>query len=58
VSATQRKPGEWFPVYYGNWFRIARLLNDLPRTQAEEPKLYKTLAEARAECERRNKRDE
>jgi hypothetical protein len=42
--------GLWVPAYWGNRFRVARLLPDRLRTEELGAAVYATLAEARKAC--------
>ncbi len=48
--------GLWVPCYYGNWFKICRLLKDRRRTQETSADKWKTLAEAQAVADKKNRR--
>ena len=47
--------GLWVPCYYGNHFKVCRQ-KGRRMDQENSPDTYQTLAEARAECDRRNGR--
>jgi hypothetical protein len=47
--------GLWVPMYYGNRFKVCRLVGKL-RTQEESQERFRTLPEAQAEADKRNGR--
>jgi hypothetical protein len=47
---------DWQPIHYGNRYQIAKLRRDRLQSQITDSRKFDTLAEARAECERRNAR--
>lgn len=46
--------GLWVPVHFGKRFKVARLLKDRRRAQEEIAERFANLADAQAECARRN----
>lgn len=47
--------GKWVPIYYGNHYKVARLVGKR-QEQEECPGKFGTLAQAEAEADKRNAR--
>ncbi len=48
--------GRWVPIYFGNRFKVARQtgIAGAPRGEERGKEKFRSLPEARAECQKRN----